>query len=46
MNRQMQQLTHLVDDLLDVSRVSRGLIELRREVLSLDEVLTAASEAT
>lgn len=46
MNRQMQQLTHLVDDLLDVSRVSRGLIELRREVLPLDDVLTAATEAT
>lgn len=46
MNRQMQQLTHLVDDLLDVSRVSRGLIELRREVLALDEVLAAAMEAT
>ncbi|KQY88294.1 ATP-binding protein [Pelomonas sp. Root1444] len=46
MNRQMQQLTHLVDDLLDVSRVSRGLIELRREVLPLDEVLAAAIEAT
>ncbi len=46
MQRQMQQLTHLVDDLLDVSRVSRGLIELRREVLPLDEVLAAAVEAT
>ncbi|HEX2543600.1 MAG TPA: ATP-binding protein [Ramlibacter sp.] len=46
MNRQMQQLTHLVDDLLDVSRVSRGLIELRREVPRLDEVLAAAAEAT
>lgn len=46
MGRQMQQLTHLVDDLLDVSRVSRGLIELRREVLPLNDVLTAAIEAT
>ncbi len=46
MGRQMQQLTHLVDDLLDVSRVSRGLIELRREVLLLDDVLAAAKEAT
>ncbi|HVE53148.1 MAG TPA: ATP-binding protein [Ramlibacter sp.] len=46
MNRQMQQLTHLVDDLLDVSRVSRGLIELRHEVLRLDEVLAATIEAT
>lgn len=46
MQRQMQQLTHLVDDLLDVSRVSRGLIELRRENLRLDDVLAAAIEAT
>ena len=46
MSRQMKQLTHLVDDLLDVSRVSRGLIELRREVLLLDDVLSAAIEAS
>ncbi|MBA2673805.1 ATP-binding protein [Ramlibacter sp.] len=46
MSRQMQQLTHLVDDLLDVSRVSRGLIELRREALRLDDVLAAAMEAS
>jgi signal transduction histidine kinase/ActR/RegA family two-component response regulator len=46
MSRQMQQLTHLVDDLLDVSRVSRGLIELRREVLALPDVLAAAVEAS
>ena len=45
MTRQLQQLTHLVDDLLDVSRVSRGLIELRREVLALDEVIAAAVES-
>lgn len=46
MSRQMQQLTHLVDDLLDISRVSRGLIELRREVLSIQEVIAAAVEAS
>ncbi len=46
MTRQLQQLTHLVDDLLDVSRVSRGLIELRLEVLRLDEVLAAACESS
>jgi signal transduction histidine kinase/CheY-like chemotaxis protein len=45
MGRQLAQLTRLVDDLLDVSRVSRGLIELRREVLPLSEVLEAALEA-
>jgi signal transduction histidine kinase/ActR/RegA family two-component response regulator len=46
MSRQIQQLTHLVDDLLDLSRVSRGVIELRREVLRLDDVLSAAMEST
>lgn len=46
MSRQMQQLTHLVDDLLDVSRVSRGSIELRREVLCLQDVLAAAIDAS
>jgi signal transduction histidine kinase/CheY-like chemotaxis protein len=46
MSRQMQQLTHLVDDLLDVSRVSRGLIELRREALRLDDVLSASIEGS
>jgi signal transduction histidine kinase/ActR/RegA family two-component response regulator len=45
MARQLQQLTRLVDDLLDVSRVSRGLIELRRERLPLEEVLDDAVEA-
>jgi signal transduction histidine kinase/ActR/RegA family two-component response regulator len=45
MARQLQQLTRVVDDLLDVSRVSRGLIELRRERLLLAEVLEDAVEA-
>ncbi|MDB5946875.1 MAG: hypothetical protein JWQ33_1901 [Ramlibacter sp.] len=45
MARQLGQLTHLVDDLLDVSRVSRGLIELRREALPLAQVLEAAVDA-
>jgi signal transduction histidine kinase/ActR/RegA family two-component response regulator len=45
MARQLQQLTHVVDDLLDVSRVSRGLIELRRERIPLDEILDDAVEA-
>jgi signal transduction histidine kinase/CheY-like chemotaxis protein len=45
MGRQVQQLTRLVDDLLDVSRVSRGLIELRREPLALSEILETAMEA-
>ena len=35
MERQLHQLVRLVDDLLDVSRVMRGKIELRREPLEL-----------
>ncbi|WP_222432834.1 hybrid sensor histidine kinase/response regulator [Caenimonas sedimenti] len=46
MTRQLHQLTHLVDDLLDVSRVSRGLIELRLEVLRLDDLLAASLDAS
>jgi signal transduction histidine kinase len=45
MGRQVSQLTRLVDDLLDVARVSRGLIELRREPIPLFEILEAAVEA-
>lgn len=42
MERQITQLSRLVEDLLDVSRVSRGRIELRRESLLLAEVLQDA----
>jgi signal transduction histidine kinase len=45
MGRQLQQLTRLVDDLLDVSRVSRGLVELRRERVALEDILDDAVEA-
>jgi signal transduction histidine kinase/ActR/RegA family two-component response regulator len=46
LRRQLQQLTHLVDDLLDVSRVSRGLIELRRETLLLADLVSAAVDSS
>lgn len=36
--RQVGHMTHLVDDLLDVSRIARGRIELRRAPLDLAEV--------
>ena len=42
MVRQVNQLTRLVEDLLDVSRVSRGRIDLRRQRLNLGEVLRDA----
>jgi signal transduction histidine kinase len=35
MDRQVAQMTRLVDDLLDISRITRGAIELRREMLDV-----------
>ena len=35
MDRQVAQMTRLVDDLLDISRITRGAIELRRETLDV-----------
>ncbi len=39
MERQLKQMTHLVDDLLDVSRLTHGRIELRKERIDLTELL-------
>jgi signal transduction histidine kinase/ActR/RegA family two-component response regulator len=46
MERQLAQMVRLVDDLLDVSRVSRGKIELRREDIELAVVLRNAIETS
>jgi PAS domain S-box-containing protein len=45
MDRQLGQLVRLVDDLLDVSRISRGRLELKRERVELASVLHQALEA-
>ena len=45
MERQIGQMSRLVDDLLDVSRISRGKIELRRGRIELASVLHQAIEA-
>ncbi|EGW21473.1 hybrid sensor histidine kinase/response regulator [Methylobacter tundripaludum] len=37
--RQVMHLTHLVDDLLDISRIARGKISLKKERLDLVEVI-------
>ncbi len=42
--RQIQHLVRMVDDLLDVSRITRGKVELRRQPLDLDEVLRHAAD--
>ncbi|WP_246173447.1 PAS domain-containing hybrid sensor histidine kinase/response regulator [Limnoglobus roseus] len=44
MERQLGQMVHLVDDLMDVSRVSSGKVALRRESLPLRAVVDAAVE--
>ncbi|HXU64878.1 MAG TPA: ATP-binding protein, partial [Polyangia bacterium] len=45
-SRQVGQLVRLVDDLLDLSRISRGLIELRRVPQSLAGALADAVETS
>jgi PAS domain S-box-containing protein len=42
--RQVTQLTRLVDDLLDVSRITQGRIELKREPLELGAIIAQAIE--
>jgi signal transduction histidine kinase/CheY-like chemotaxis protein len=44
--RQTQHLTRLVDDLLDVSRITRGKVNLRRGPLELSAVIRGAVEAS
>src|SRR6185436_20182125 len=46
MDRQLAHLVRLVDDLLDISRISRGRIELRKERVDLAAVLRQAVETT
>ena len=46
MARQVEQLVRLIDDLLDVSRIGRGKISLRREVVDLRAIIDAAVEAS
>jgi PAS domain S-box-containing protein len=43
--RQVQQMVRLVDDLLDVSRIMRGRIDLRKEPVELAAVIARAAEA-
>ncbi len=44
MKRQMEQMVRLVDDLMDVSRVNLGKIELRMERMELAQVIHQAAE--
>jgi signal transduction histidine kinase len=44
--RQSSHLTRLIDDLLDVSRITRGQITLRQEAVDLKAVINGAVETT
>ncbi len=46
MERQVQHMVHLVDDLLDVARISTGKVELRRRPMDLREVVATAVETS
>ena len=46
MERQIQHLIRLVDDLLEVSRITRGLIDIQREPLDLGGILRSAADTT
>lgn len=43
-DRQVEHLIRLVDDLLDISRISRGLIELKTELLPIRDFILPAVE--
>ena len=45
MDRQVAQMTRLVEDLLDISRITRGAIELRRETLPVNDEIRNAIES-
>ena len=45
MERQVHQLTRLVDDLLDVSRITRGKIQLRRQPVDMNTIISGAIES-
>ena len=44
MERQVDQMVRLIDDLLDVSRISHGKIELQREAVELATIVSIAVE--
>lgn len=46
MKRQMNNLVRLVDDLMDMSRITRGKFGLRKEIVDLKEALATAVETS
>ncbi|MEJ8839840.1 hybrid sensor histidine kinase/response regulator [Ramlibacter sp. AN1133] len=46
MDRQLDHLVRLVDDLLDIARIGAGKVRIERQVVSLRDVLARSVEAT
>lgn len=46
MERQLGQMVRLVDDLMDVSRITRGKVELRKERVQLSALMESAVETS
>jgi two-component system CheB/CheR fusion protein len=44
--RQVNHLSRLIDDLLDVSRIARDKLELRKETVGISDVIRSAVEAS
>jgi PAS domain S-box-containing protein len=46
MERQLEQMVHLIDDLMDVSRITRGKVQLRMARVDLKQPIEAAIETS
>ncbi len=46
LTRQVDQMARLLDDLLDLARITHGRVHLRKSILSLDEAVDAAVETS
>jgi CheY-like chemotaxis protein len=46
LERQTLQMTHLIDDLLDVARVTSGKIDIRKQLVDLNRVVASAVETS
>jgi PAS domain S-box-containing protein len=44
--RQTDQIVHLVDDLLDISRITRGKINLKKKAIELSSIIQQAVESS
>jgi PAS domain S-box-containing protein len=46
MERQVQHMVHLIDDLLDISRITRGKVQLKKERIDIRTLLDTALEVS